>query len=210
MSWTALLPLKARAERKSRLAGMLDAEQRARLSDDMARHVLAILRGTHDVDAIHVLSPVPLLDALWMRDLGRGLNAELTAARETLGAGNLLVLSGDLPFLAAADVATLLSEAESDGIAVAADRKDLGTNGVAIAGAWAFRFAFGPGSLAAHERQRARVVRSPGLAFDVDDADDLEEATRLAATMSEHHELPAFFSLARKRLSGRAANPPGS
>ena len=194
MRWTALLPLKARGERKTRLAGALDAEARAHLSDAMAAHVLAMLRRTPEVAAVHILAPLPMLDADWLRDRGRGLNAELAAARDALGADRLLVVSGDLPFLSPEELSDLLNEAAAAGFAAAADRKGLGTNAVAIAGLRPFRFAFGPGSLAAHERQGARSVSRPGLAFDIDDEADLADAVA-ASAMNEIHDRPTFFSL---------------
>jgi 2-phospho-L-lactate guanylyltransferase len=43
MRWTALIPLKGGAKRKSRLAPCLSPAERAALSDRMVRHVCAVL-----------------------------------------------------------------------------------------------------------------------------------------------------------------------
>ena len=46
MRWTAVVPLKGAAERKSRLAPALDAAQRRDLSDQLYRHVVRSIAAT--------------------------------------------------------------------------------------------------------------------------------------------------------------------
>lgn len=180
MTWTAIVPLKLGAERKSRLARRLMPEERVRLSDEMAAHVLDCLARTPEVSRVVVLAPVRPADpaCAWIADLGRGLNAELEAARTDFAPASVLVVFGDLPLLRADDVSALLAEAERAGVALAPDRDRLGTNALALAQGRAFRFAFGEGSFARHCAQApdAAIVERQGLAHDVDTEEDLAAA----------------------------------
>lgn len=176
MSWTAIVPLGIGRERKSRLAGRLSTDERTRLADSMAAHVLSCVKTTPEVERVMVLSPHALVqaDVEWRRDFGRGLNAELTALRETV-AGFLLVIHGDLPLLGIEDVSALLAAAQGAGVALAADRHGRGTNAVALRPEADFVFAFGEDSLARHASTPGAVtlVRS-GLGWDVDLPADLD------------------------------------
>ena len=184
MSWTALIPLKADCERKSRLAGRLSIEQRQRLSAAMADHVIDALRRTSEIDRLVVLSPVApeASDLEWVRDFGRGLNAEIAEYRETGCGEKLLIIHGDLPTVGPADIRSLITRAEITGAALAPDRHGSGTNALALADSRSFEFAFGPGSCDHHFRQgtsRITKVERPGLQLDIDAPEDLDAATAL-------------------------------
>ncbi len=179
MIWTAIVPLKLRAQRKSRLAPCLSPQERQTLSDRMAARVLSALDEA-GIPA-RVLSPVPWADAVWEPDHGAGLNAELDRVRVALACAPLLVISGDLPLLTAGDVHMLLAGAEAQGVAIAPDRHGQGTNAIALRDARPFAFAFGTGSFARHlaAAQGAAIIRDhPGLALDLDTPADLNEAHR--------------------------------
>lgn len=178
MSWTAIVPLKLGPERKSRLAGRLSQAEREKLADAVAEHVLGALSEAAGIGRIIVLAPRPFGDSEWRKDEGRGLNAELSAARAAIE-GPLLVIHGDLPLLSVQDVDALMAAAAATGVAIAPDRHGVGTNAIALAaGDQSFGFAFGPGSRALHAQGATEVVR-PGLSHDLDASDDLE--TILAA-----------------------------
>jgi len=170
--WTALLPLKPPGLRKTRLAGLLSPAQRVALTEVLFARMVAALRGCPSVTQIILLAASP---GNWtggfIADAGRGLNAELQAARESL-AGSLLVLLPDLPFVTDQDIAALLNAAP----ALAPDRHGAGTNAVALQAGAAFQFAFGPGSLRAHAASGAMMVYRDGLAFDLDTASDYYSA----------------------------------
>jgi 2-phospho-L-lactate guanylyltransferase len=164
----------------------------------MLHRVLAALAAADCVDQIAVVSDerdtVPA-DVMVLPDAGDGLNAALQRAQQWLlerGAREILVLPADLPFLCAEDVEALVRSGRDGGLALAPDAADTGTNGlfwsvelarcgVAAAGAAAdpLCFEFGPGSRQRHQAQAwrlglsAQLVRRPGLAFDVDIAQDL-------------------------------------
>jgi 2-phospho-L-lactate guanylyltransferase len=188
MNWTAVLPLKLSVERKSRLATRLSPDERTWLSDHMAATVLACLEASRSVGRIILLSPIATPGASeWRRDEGRGLNAELTDLRATLGDMPMLVVHGDLPLLVPGDL-DALTDAADGGCAMAPDRHGSGTNALALRGDFPLAFAFGENSCALHQagaKGRATLVRRPGLMIDVDTPEDLDAA--VAAGM----QLPA-------------------
>lgn len=189
MSWTALVPLKQAGTRKTRLAGCLGSAERHALSERMASHVLDVVHGCAAIGAVHVLAPEPWPGAGWIRDLGRGLNAELSAAMAALGRVDLVILHADLPLLSGEDVQALLDAAGEAGCAMATDGRGTGTNAMALRRGVGVPVSFGPDSLERHRRaarragHEARILRGGGLALDVDVAADLEEAARRGFTV---------------------------
>lgn len=186
MRWTAVVPLKSGLERKTRLSPVLDREARALLTERMAARVLGALDLCEAIAEIRLLSPArppKSLPVLWEPDLGHGLNAELDRLRLTIGPVPVLVIHADLPLIGPGDIAELTGLAEAHGAAIAPDRRDEGTNAVAVLPATPLAFSFGIGSLARHRAALAgaAVVRRPGLMVDVDTPDDLAEARRLGA-----------------------------
>jgi 2-phospho-L-lactate guanylyltransferase len=184
-----IVPHRGLEHAKTRLAGVLDPDQRADLAERLLRHVLevAVEAGADVV----VISPDPGLDRL-VTDAGArlsvqrglGLNTGLTQARGEAvedGVEVVAVLHGDLPALTSPDVTALLSAVSGDGplVAIAPDAAETGTNGLAIAPPTVIGFHFGVGSLDAHRRAAKRagawttLVRRPGLAFDIDTPADL-------------------------------------
>ncbi len=176
--WTALLPLKARRERKTRLGGLLSLAERQALSKRMFDHVAATLKAHPAIHSVVLLSDqCPHdWDGHWTLDQGRGLNAELEAARSHYHAdGGLLVLHGDLPLLSSGDITAMLEGVDACGVAIAPDRAGQGTNGLAMSRQNAVAFSFGPGSFHLHLAQvdSAAIIDRPGLSCDVDTPEDL-------------------------------------
>jgi 2-phospho-L-lactate guanylyltransferase len=178
---------------KSRLSPVLSPDERGELAAHLLRRVLRIARQA--VPEVVVISPSPdlgeLVQASGARLLvqqGMGLNAGLDQAREAAvaeGIETLVVLHGDLPELDVPDVEALMAAIPSEGgVAIAPDRAGNGTNGLALQPPRVIPFRFGVGSLAAH-REAAEssgapfvMVERPGLAFDLDTPDDLDEWLR--------------------------------
>ena len=177
-----LVPVKAFADAKARLAPALSGPDRAALARTMAERVVA------------AASPLPVCVACdddgvaaWASSVGAtvewtaglGLNGAVQQAFVALaGAGYdvVVVAHADLP------QATGLSRlaAHPDAVVLVPDRHDDGTNVLAVpASASAFRFAYGPASFARHvaeaERvgRRVRIERIAKLQWDVDTPDDL-------------------------------------
>lgn len=181
MNWIAVVPLRQGSQPKSRLSCRLSPEQRVVLTMKMARIVIDALQTCEAIEQIVVLSPHPPADGLsasWRYDSGRGMNAELDALREDLHDAAMLVILGDLPLVGPEDIEAMLAAAEQNGVALAPDRHDEGTNAVAIAQGRAFNFAFGEGSLSRHKERTegAMVVQRRGLSLDIDTPEDLDAA----------------------------------
>jgi 2-phospho-L-lactate guanylyltransferase len=91
----------------------------------------------------------------------------------------VLVLPADLPRLTPADVEALIGQQlAGPQVAIAPDRHEAGTNGLLVRPPGLLAYAFGEGSFQAHLAQaraaqvEPRLVRTPGLALDLDTADD--------------------------------------
>ena len=180
----ALMPLKAPGLGKQRLARWLGPAQRQGLVDHMRDRVLSALHGCTDIAGVAVTCPQAVgADVLWIPDTRGELNAALRDAAAQLaqrGVRELLVLHADLPWLAADDIAELIASGRRDGLAFAADRHQRGTNALYTRLPQRIDFAFGPDSLARHLAQAGALglqvapLNRPGLAYDVDEPDDLQ------------------------------------
>ena len=92
-----------------------------------------------------------------------------------------LYVAGDLPFLKASDVHSILQASRrQNNISLAPARRDGGTNAILVPSGISFRPELGPHSFLKHLSQAAAIgvsvaiCYSPGLGFDLDTADDLE------------------------------------
>jgi 2-phospho-L-lactate guanylyltransferase len=187
MSCWALVAIKAPAFCKTRLAPVFPAPYREELARLMLTHVLGVLRDTAGIDRIAVVGP----QGAWQKqgnagihylpDTGRGLNACIDngiAALAGLGARKLVVLHADLPMLEREDVEMMIAAIDDKTVAVAPDRHARGTNGLALALPSDFRCHFGADSHARHRgeasyrRLECHSIRTVGLGFDLDDAQD--------------------------------------
>lgn len=179
-----LVPVKAFRSAKLRLAPALDAAARAELARTMATRVLEAaaplpVSVVCDDDQVAEWAAGAGAAVIWRP--GRGLNgavADGVAALAAVGYRQVIVAHGDLPH-----AVELASVAAFDGITLVPDRRQDGTNVVALPARVhaSFRFAYGPGSFSRHHAEAARigipvrVVREPRLAWDVDVPADLVE-----------------------------------
>lgn len=187
-----VIPVKAPAEAKLRLAGVLSAAQRAELVGAMLAHVVGAARAAHGVAEVRLIGPhrYDLPDAPpLLAEPGGGLNAALASALAGAlaeGVGRLLILPADLPQLMPRDI-ELLAATPAGEVAISPDRHGTGTNALSLPlpQAAGFAFAFGPDSFAAHHSEAERLglaigeVHSPGLAKDIDLPEDLPDAAGL-------------------------------
>jgi 2-phospho-L-lactate guanylyltransferase len=186
----AIIPVRSLAAGKTRLAGQLDPKGRRALVEEMAVHVIGVLRQATLLDSVAVLSADPEVlslarthgaVALVENDAG-DLNDALEQARSDRfcrEAEALLCIFGDLPFLQVADVREMAALAGCDSAPVIApDRHGSGTNALLVRRD-GLRFQFGPDSFQRHvaaageAAQLPRIYRSWGTAFDVDGPQDL-------------------------------------
>lgn len=185
-----LVPLKDLARGKRRLAGALAETERIRLIRAMLAHVVEAAAAQPGLDRLSVLTIDPALvphPADHLPDSGGELNAALARAalaRQAAGADVLVILAGDLPYVTPEEIGALIEASRAGGVVAAPDWTETGTNALAFPLARPLPLRFGPGSLAAHEAEaRAaglswRVLRSPGLALDVDEPAQLRTLAR--------------------------------
>jgi 2-phospho-L-lactate guanylyltransferase len=179
VTWV-LIPVKAFAEAKVRLAPAVGPDERRRMARTMAEHVVKSA-GSLPVavvcDDLEVAEWARGVHATPLPEPGRGLNNAVTAGVETLaslGAARVIVAHADLPL--ATDLGWV---ARFPGVTLVPDRRDDGTNVACVPATSGFRFAYGPGSFLRHsvEARRLglslRVVREPRLGHDVDIPADL-------------------------------------
>lgn len=178
MNWTAIIPIKEPDLRKTRLAQSLSSRDRARTSHYMLLHVARTVARHRAVDELVLLSESVPLDWIWSwrKDEGRGLNAELDAARSATHTPGVLIIHADLPLVNLDDIDALIAGASEHGVAIAPDRHGSGTNAIAIRREIDLNFQFGADSYNLHLQQMgscAIIVRE-GLGFDLDTPVDLE------------------------------------
>jgi 2-phospho-L-lactate guanylyltransferase len=188
----AVVPVKALARSKSRLAERLGPTERHDLVLEMLACVLATLlacRGAALAE-VWVISADPEVlflaesaGARTMLDHADDLNSALEQARSALkgeDAAAMLVIPADVPLITPADVAALARTlAAGADVAMATDRQGDGTNALGLRLPSALPFRFGERSARLHLAEAddhsllAQVYWSPTLALDVDDPESL-------------------------------------
>jgi 2-phospho-L-lactate guanylyltransferase len=178
-----LVPVKAFAAAKVRLAPALGANERAALARSMAAQVVAAagrlpVLVVCDDDEVSAWARTVGARVLWSP--GRGLNGAVTdgvAALAGDGAAGVIVAHADLPL--ADDLARVAGPDPTSEVVLVPDRHDDGTNVMCVPATAGFGFAYGPGSFGRHQQEAARlgidcrVVRDGRLGWDVDVPDDL-------------------------------------
>lgn len=180
VSAAVVVPVKAFGQAKVRLAPTLEPATRAELARAMAARVLRAARPLPalvvcDDEEVRAWTERQGAEALWTPDLG--LNGAVEAGVAHLarrGVERAVVAHADLPL--ATELAWL---ARFDGVTLVPDRHHDGTNVACVPASAGFRFAYGPGSFAAHRAEAARLglavrlVPDEHLGWDVDVAADL-------------------------------------
>lgn len=200
MSLWTVVPVRSMHDGKSRLAAALDVAQRAALLEWLLLRTLdraaefpglnhtLVVSGCRDAHALASARGARVLEECEPGGLNNALR-QAQSAVASLGGSRMLVLPCDLPLVQADDLRRLALAASDTILALAPDRSEQGTNAICLPVSRPFEFAFGPDSLSSH-CQSARminlgtvIVRSSGLAFDVDLPEDLIELYRAQASL---------------------------
>lgn len=188
MNLWLVTPVKPYEASKSRLAAILDSEERAALTRALLQRTLLLAQASGHFAArlvvsrdAAVLATAAAAGALTLRERGADLNLALRqgcAQARRQGADAVLILPADLPLLTGDDLDQLCAAAAGDSI-VLAPSQDGGTNALLLPLPPPIPFSFGPDSFRRHQaaataRQRAvTVCATPTLAFDLDWPEDL-------------------------------------
>jgi 2-phospho-L-lactate guanylyltransferase len=184
----AILPVKSFGAAKQRLGSLLGSGSRQALAQAMFQDVLSSLRKVEAIERIVIVASEPTVEfaadeqvVLLEDEVQDGQSpAALAGIRWAMASGfeRVLLVPGDTPLLAAAELDQLLANARED-VVIVPDRHGTGTNGLLLRPPSVIEPSFGPGSLDRHvaAAQAAglahRVERVPSLMFDVDTSDDL-------------------------------------
>lgn len=182
MPAAVLVPIKAFADAKVRLSTALSRPDRDALARRLAQRALAAATPLPvyvvcDDDDVATFARNHGAEVLWTPGLGlNGAVQDGVARLSEAGVTRVVVAHADLP-----RVRGLAELAEgTEDVVLAPDRKDDGTNVLALPASVGFRFGYGPGSFARHRDEAdrlgltVRVVREDRFAWDVDVPADLD------------------------------------
>ena len=182
-SVAVLIPVKAFEGAKARLAPVLDPTGRADLARRMAETVIAAappLPVTVVCDCDEVDTWARSMEADVVRVAEPGLTAAVEAGVDALasaGVSTVVVAHGDMP------LATDLGHcADFAGVTLVPDRHHDGTPVAVVPTGVGFRFAYGPGSFAAHVAEAERLgiawrsLPDERLGWDIDEPADLNHS----------------------------------
>jgi 2-phospho-L-lactate guanylyltransferase len=200
MSAQVVIAARGGPSAKSRLASRLDLARREALVEVMLADMLTALAACPAVLRAYVTTPTPGLAHLAARAgatviLERGsddLNGAFDRARRRIAADDpdttVVLLPGDLPRLDAGDLEACLELADPGRLVLAPASADAGTGALVFSAAVALPLAFGAGSFGKHLAAartlglETRIVRAPGLGFDIDRPADLDALLALGPT----------------------------
>ena len=190
--WT-IVAVRGLATSKSRLAPVLSPTERQALNRELLERTLAVVSEWSGApQRTIVVSPCVRTLALarkagatavseGARAVGHNQAITLGIARAAAqGATHVMALPCDLPYLST-DAMRALANASGRGkqVVLAPDKAGTGTNAVLVGVGTDFEFAFGPGSLLAHQAVARRaglsvsLVQRDDLKLDLDTPDDL-------------------------------------
>ncbi len=187
MTAALVLPLKAFASAKQRLAGLFTAAERAALARAMAEDALERLVTLNLPLLVVCADPsAAALSASYggqvVAETGPGQSAAVQAGLQAcLQAGHPVAatVALDIPGLDPREVRALVEAHAAPGVAAVTDRHGIGTNALRLQPPDAIAVHFGPDSLARHQAAAVlsgwsfEVLSLPSLAIDLDEAEDV-------------------------------------
>ncbi len=193
----AIIPVKPLNRAKSRLAGVLEPDQRRFLAETMLRHVLETVHAVPQIIGTLVISRDTKVlaiareyEARTVQESGAPeLNTALLRATQVVmswGCNATLVLPADLPLLAPEDITNILNRGRNVmSVVIATDQSEDGTNALFMRPPGLIPYAFGPGSYGRHVQlaQEANadvsIYWSDRLSLDIDLPADLDNYNHL-------------------------------
>ena len=204
MKVRAIIPVKSFHKGKGRLSTVLGVDERNALNIEFLAHMLSVTAAFPGASRTIVISPDQVVldraeaaGAQSLFDFAGDLNAALNFAAGYAtdnGADGILIVPVDLPRSRPRDLQALASC--QHGVAIAPDRRGIGTNALYVAPPDALPFRFGGESFQAHlaGAQEAgldvEVLNLPNIAFDIDTPDDYREWRRQEAALPVRGDCP--------------------
>jgi 2-phospho-L-lactate/phosphoenolpyruvate guanylyltransferase len=206
----AIIPVKETRDAKQRLAPVLSAPLRQKLALAMLEDVLEAVAGVKVLAGAILVTVDPQAEILarryGMTTLADGAHDGHTGAVRAgaqhliaNGRGTMLTLPGDLPLVTASEIEQLIAaHGAAPSFTIAPAHDDLGSNAIVMSPPRAVPLRFGEDSFFPHlAAARAHgiepcVIRLPGIAFDIDNPQDLHHfaqlrsTTRAATLIAEH------------------------
>ncbi len=192
MTTVGLVPVKGLSKAPlSRLASLLNEEERGRLSLTMLRDVLTVLTGVDGFEGLVAVTRDPtvreIAESHRIRVIEEPVNIVGEGPAVDYGAGVLagegvegvLIVPSDLPLVDRSDIETLLDVDIGSPSVVMAPSDDGGTNALLKRPPDAVPSRFGPDSLPLHIREAEsrgipyRVIPLPSFTTDIDSPEDL-------------------------------------
>jgi 2-phospho-L-lactate guanylyltransferase len=187
-----VIPVRAFALGKARLADQLDDATRTELARRLADRVAA---ASAELPTVVVSSASDVCD--WARARGLDVLDDPATLDDAAAAGcrwvatrdcaRAVIAHADLPF--ARSLAPLARDGARPIVAMVPCHRDDGTTVLSVPVDVPFRFAYGPGSFRRHAAEARRlglgfrVVRDAELAFDVDVPDDVDRLNHLVSSL---------------------------
>ena len=185
-----VVPVKPFALAKRRLSSVLDDAARALLARAMVEDLLETLTLCARVSGVMVVTREKAMADIAQRhgaqllpEAEPGLSKSIFQAARHLagqGASSLLMLPTDVPLASPQDIDQLIARhGWAPAVTLVSDGEGWGTNAIAVSPPDLMPFRFGRRSFEAHKAAglalgaRVQVLRSPGLALDVDTPEDL-------------------------------------
>jgi 2-phospho-L-lactate guanylyltransferase len=205
MTIWAIVPVKPLLVGKSRLASVLDSEERARLNRMLLERTLGVIKDTPGINGTLVVSRDPEVLAI-AREFGArtvlehgqtktDLNLALTRATVVAKAfeiSGIIVLPADLPLVSPDDLQAIMNEIkEPPVVVISPDRHEDGTNAMLMCPAGLINFHFGQNSFNRHcmyalqTGARLEIVRRVNLGLDLDFPDDLDFYEKIQSMRQE-------------------------
>lgn len=187
IAWTVVIPVKAPAAAKTRLADAVPAATRAELARAFALDTIDAALAAGRVTRVVVVADDASLaggaDHLAEPEGGQGLPAAIhhgIAHARSAAAGAVAVLLGDLPALTPDELDAALEAAAAHPLAFVRDAEGTGTTLATATAGIGFEPRFGLDSAALHVAAGyVELEASAGLTHDVDTVDGLTEALAL-------------------------------
>lgn len=197
MSCWALIPVKGFDRGKSRLAEVLDPDERSKLTLELFEHVVQVVQRAAGIDHVAVVSDsrearrraeelgvVALEDPKGSVGLAEVVDTAIDEL-ERRGATSVLVCMSDLPALAEADIESVIQQLEETDVVLVPDLVWRGTNVIASRPPSAIPSCLGHDDSLQRHQSKARergltvsVQARTGISFDVDEPSDLDKLGR--------------------------------